>query len=357
MNAARLAAPLDEAGVACSYATFSNDNDYTRLLPPGTEVIRLTKDTGGSSTLRMLKALPKLIALLNSRSFDVVIPVLEMPTLAVALARNFVRRRVIAISSVQNAFLRLWNDSSVRAERVMYRLVKAAYARMDGAIPLSRGVGADLTMYVPKLAGSVEVVNNIGLQHVPDRTESKSDGSVTRLVACGRLVTVKDYPTMLRAFAKLPPRLDVRLDIMGDGAQADTLVSLASELGIADRVHLRGFMPDPQSVMGQADIFLLTSISEGFGNVIVEAMALGVPVIATDCPYGPREILKDGLCGTLVPVGDDDALASAIERLIEDDAARERFASLGRDRAQDFSPQVIGAQFLASLNRLASQAE
>jgi len=134
------------------------------------------------------------------------------------------------------------------------------------------------------------------------------------LVSVGRLSPEKDHATLIRAFAKLDPAL--RLEIAGDGPMRDMLQSLARELGMSDRVTLTGFVTDPFPVFRRAELAVSSSRYEGFGNAIVEALACGTPVVATDCPYGPREILADGRYGLLTPVGDADALAVAITRAL-----------------------------------------
>jgi glycosyltransferase involved in cell wall biosynthesis len=108
---------------------------------------------------------------------------------------------------------------------------------------------------------------------------------------------------------------------------------------------LLGFQPNPYPYLAQADLFALSSDHEGFGNVLVEAMALGVPVVATDCPYGPREILAGGQYGLLVPPGDERALADGLLSLLRDSDARSRLSVDGRRRAQDFAIEKIIPQY------------
>ncbi len=100
--------------------------------------------------------------------------------------------------------------------------------------------------------------------------------------------------------------------ILGQGRARERLLALAAELGVAEDVALPGFVPEPYAFMAHADLFAFTSRWEGLGFVIIEALAVGTPVVATDCPSGPREILQDGRIGPLVPVGDAAALAAAM---------------------------------------------
>lgn len=134
------------------------------------------------------------------------------------------------------------------------------------------------------------------------------------ILAVGRLVTEKDYPTLIRAFARLRAEGPVRLIILGEGPCRGDLESLVALCGLQDDVSLPGFVEIPQAYMAKASVLVLSSLREGLPNVLIEAMASGTPVVATDCPSGPRELLVDGEYGPLVPVGDDERLAAAIRQ-------------------------------------------
>lgn len=354
MNAVRLSHPLQEAGVLCTYASLSSENEYRAKLHPDAEVVVLADSSKGSSTWRQLRTVPALAGLLRSRRFDAIIPVLEVPALMVALARKVAPADMPMILSVQNAFLRTHRNSRSIKARVMRWLSILGYGQADGAITLTRGVGRDLAEYVPALTGRIRTVNNVGLMDLRNGSLSLVERRVgaLRIVACGRLTEVKDYPTLLEAFARVIRSRDAYLDIVGDGPLRATLEAQARELGISERTTFHGFVPDPERIMADADIFVLTSTSEGFGNVIVEAMALGLPVVATNCPYGPGEILGDSEYGLLAPVGQPGAVAEKIGLLADDRAMRKRFSELGRKRAADFTPEAIGRQFHHALQEL-----
>jgi len=160
------------------------------------------------------------------------------------------------------------------------------------------------------------------------------------VIAAGRLDQVKDFPTLLRAFARLADK-KLRLVVLGEGGQRLTLENLARELGIAGRVDFPGWIANPFALMSRARLFVLSSRYEGLGNVLVEALACGCPVVSTDCPHGPREILENGKWGALVPVGDDAALAAAMETALSQNPDR---AALKR-RAQFFSVKRAVAEY------------
>jgi glycosyltransferase involved in cell wall biosynthesis len=132
------------------------------------------------------------------------------------------------------------------------------------------------------------------------------------LVAAGRFTRQKDFPTLLRAFARVLDEKDCRLLILGEGPDRAALEALALELGIAERVAMPGFVGNPYAFIAKSDVFVLSSIWEGSPTVLTEALALGVPVVATDCPSGPNEITQGGRYGRLVSMGDTEALAAAI---------------------------------------------
>ena len=132
------------------------------------------------------------------------------------------------------------------------------------------------------------------------------------IVGAGRLTPEKDFPTLIRAFGRVRQHRNCRLIILGEGPLQPELESLIAELGLAASVSLPGFCPNPFAYMNRASLFVMSSAWEGSGNVLVEALALGIPSVSTDCPYGPRETLADGKYGPLVPVGDHEALARAM---------------------------------------------
>ncbi len=132
------------------------------------------------------------------------------------------------------------------------------------------------------------------------------------ILGAGELCWRKDFETLLQAFARVRAERPCRLMILGRGGARDRLLTLAASLGVADDADLPGFVPNPYAFMAHADLFAFTSRWEGLGFLLIEALAVGTPVVATDCPSGPAEILHAGRYGPLVPVGDDASLAQAI---------------------------------------------
>jgi glycosyltransferase involved in cell wall biosynthesis len=166
------------------------------------------------------------------------------------------------------------------------------------------------------------------------------------VLGVGRLTQAKDFPTLIRAFALVRKERPARLMILGEGEERPKLEALVRELRLEEDVALPGFVDNPYKYMKRAAVFVLSSRWEGFGIVLVEAMALGTPVVATDCPSGPAEILENGKWGRLVPPGDPEALAKAILDTLEGGVSRVKATTNVQKR---FSMIAIVEQYLKVL--------
>jgi glycosyltransferase involved in cell wall biosynthesis len=170
------------------------------------------------------------------------------------------------------------------------------------------------------------------------------------VLAVGRLHKQKGYRHLLLAFARVVKQRPSHLIILGEGHDREELQDLASSFGIAPYVHFLGYASNPLAYMRRAAVFVLSSFAEGFGNVIVEALACGTPVVSTDCPHGPREILSDGRYGTLVRVGDVDALARAIVAKLN--VPKPAMSEELKEHLQLFSIETIGKRYIEELGLL-----
>ncbi len=163
-----------------------------------------------------------------------------------------------------------------------------------------------------------------------------------RIVGIGRLTRQKGFDLQIRALREISDRIpDAQLLILGVGPAHDSLVSLAADLGVADRVHLPGVVDDVRPTLESSDIFVLSSRFEGFPNALVEAMACGTAVIATRCPSGPEDIVTDGVDGLLVPTDRADAIATSLHRLATDERLRATLGERARSVVDRFSPDVV----------------
>ena len=204
------------------------------------------------------------------------------------------------------------------------------YRRVSNVIVTSEGVKTDMSAYTGLPLGCIEVVPSPVVPAdlfttVLPRPEHPwfRKGQPPVILGVGELGRRKDFPSLIRAFADVRRRRSCRLMILGRGRDRDALLSLAAELGVADGVALPGFEPNPYPYMAHSSVFAFTSLWEGLGFVIIEALAVGTPVVATDCPSGPREILRDGKYGELVPVGAVAAIAAGIEKALTERPDRE----------------------------------
>ncbi|MGQ9831122.1 MAG: glycosyltransferase [Thermochromatium sp.] len=203
------------------------------------------------------------------------------------------------------------------------RQLSALYRRADGIIAVSHGVAADVAAISDLPRERIRVVRNPTL--TPELEEYArapldhpwfAPGEPPVIMGIGGLRLQKDFATLIRAFARLYRQRPCRLLILGQGRQRERLQRLAERLGVGGAVDLHGFDPNPYRFLVRARLFVLSSRWEGSPNVLTESLALGVPVVATDCRSGPREILQDGRYGPLVPVGDSEALAQAMEQTL-----------------------------------------
>lgn len=193
------------------------------------------------------------------------------------------------------------------------------FPRLDTIIGVSEGVVADtikITGMPPERV--IAIRNPVITPELSSMAEEPADHPwfnetmVPVIIGVGRLSPEKDFATLIRAFSRVREARNCRLMILGEGPLQPNLEQLIGELGLQDCVALPGFRANPFAYMKKAALFVFSSAWEGSGNVLVEALALGIPAVSTDCEYGPRETLEDGKYGPLVPVGDDEALAKAM---------------------------------------------
>ena len=228
-------------------------------------------------------------------------------------------------------------------------IIRFTYRFANGIIAVSKDVKKDLCAFGSLKEKIVQVIYNpaaVGVSSDRELTSVKQGlwgtGFDYHILTVGRFSVEKDHENLIKAFALLPKDINAKLVILGEGSLRTVLEALISELKLEERVILPGFTLDPYPWYRSADLFVLSSRFEGFGNVIVEALECGLPVISTNCPSGPAEILEDGRYGKLVLVQNPIALADAI--LENFSASHDRMELM--NRAKDFSVRKISAQYL-----------
>jgi glycosyltransferase involved in cell wall biosynthesis len=230
--------------------------------------------------------------------------------------------------------------SALRRDRFVRVLARLFYRRARGVVAVSAAVADDLVRVAGLRRDAVTVIHNPVV--TPEAAAAAgelpahpwfAEGEPPVLLAVGRLVPAKGFDVLVRSFAVLRRRRPARLLILGEGERRRELAGLVDELGLTADVAMPGHVDDPVAYMSRARLLALPSRTEGFGNVLVEAMMCGTPVVASDCPGGPREILRGGELGPLVPVEDVTALAVALEAVLDDPPD----AAVLRRRANDFT--------------------
>ena len=199
------------------------------------------------------------------------------------------------------------------------------YPWADAIVAVSRDMAVELAGGIGVPRDRVDVILNpvitpeLAVQAAePLRHPWFARGQPPVLIGIGRLVRQKDFPTLIRAFARLRQQRPARLMILGEGEERPALEALVRELGVTDDVAMPGFVTNPYPYLKGAAAFVLSSLYEGLPTVMIESLALGTPVVSTDCRSGPREILEDGQLGRLVPIGDPEALATAIGATLDE---------------------------------------
>lgn len=232
-----------------------------------------------------------------------------------------------------------------------FPLAHYLYPFADRIVAVSQGTALDLAKVIridPKSIACIynPIVNDAMIaqsQEPVDHPWFAASGCPV-IIAVGRMEPQKNFPLLIRAFARVRAQMPARLVILGDGGERDMLAALVSQMGLEDDVALLGFVPNPHAYVAKATLMVLSSDFESLANVVIEAMAVGTPVVATDCPSGPAEALNRGQCGTLVPVGDLEGMSAAIL-----DVLREKPEPVARSWLDQFSTRQVADRYLALL--------
>ncbi len=340
-------------------------NDFYTV-PKGLSVTYLSNFTGQEAGWKKLLYLPvfawRLRKLINEQAIGVVQSHVYRASYVNALARLLGAEHRVQMVNVGQVSL---YQQEGWLGKINLALIRWLYPVAELLILKSHGMKADLAKLMPNLSVQQTVIHNpydvekIALQAQADPVGWRKDADKFTLVSVGRLIELKQLDDVIRALAKLPEQ--VELVLVGDGPQKDFLKGVAKAQGVDERVIFVGRQENPFAYLARADAFVMASRSEGFPNVLAEALLCGVPVIAADCTSGPREILApdsdqdqqlhvgDGVewakNGALVAVGDVAAFAQAVSGLMVDSELRANYAHAGKMRGQDFNSTAIVAQY------------
>ncbi len=321
----------------------SKEGPYLKQVPSQVRIVDLAAG-------RVIKAIAPLSRYLQHTQPDALLSHMNHANAIAAIAK--------VLASTDNRLVLVEHDTLSVAKSKLLRakllplFMKWLYPHADAIVGVSQGVTADLAKLLAIAPHKLRTIYN---PVVDDQlmTQAKAlpahswlqDSSVPVFLAVGRLTIQKDFATLIQAFALLRKRRQARLLILGEGEARQELEALIQKLGIAEDVALPGFVDNPYAYMSRAAALVLSSRWEGLPTVLIEAMACGCPVVSTNCPSGPEEILAAGKYGVLVPTGDVSALATAMVEILDQPTSQELLIQ----RAQDFSLHQAVPQYLALL--------
>lgn len=243
--------------------------------------------------------------------------------------------------------------------RVVPWFMRRVYPWAHEVVAVSQGVADDLVQSIGISSNKVRTIYN---PVVNNELQEKAKEQINHhwfdvdaspvILGVGRLTKQKDFNTLIQAFARIFAKRPVRLLLLGEGDLRNELERTVLELGLGQSVSFLGFVSNPYAYMSRASVFVLSSRWEGLPGALIQAMACGTPVVSTDCPSGPREILENGKWGRLVPVGDADALALAIEQTLDQSTSPQvehRARDFGEDQAvKEYLKVLIGASSITN---------
>ncbi len=312
--------------------------ELLELIPENIQVTEL-------NVTRYRYLLPSLVRYIRQEKPDVILAAMWPLTVIAPLATKLSLQKTICVISEHGILSAQYKDQG-RLHDVELKASMAISCRLsDKVIAVSKGVARDIAKLSSLPLESIDVIYNPASKIAQNNSQLDNPFNGREglsIIAVGRYKKVKNHVLLIKAFALVRKKIKATLYLVGDGEFREEYEALIESLNLQESVVLTGFISDPSAYYSYADLFVLSSNYEGFGNVIVEAMDVGTPVVATDCESGPREILEDGKYGILVPVRDVDALASAMLESLE----REHDHEALKRHAATFSVDKIAAQYL-----------
>jgi glycosyltransferase involved in cell wall biosynthesis len=368
-----LAAAFQAKGCAVDLVVGDGLGRHRQAIPDGVELITLTSGSAGGRLFadakfcwiawrrgdwrqvrglrqRWRSFLPGLTRYLDEAKPDALLSAKTLVNIVALTARRWsdVETRVVVserthLSTSIGRSRRDWKAS------VLPPLIRDLYGEASGIVGISGHVADDIAEIGEIDRAEITTIHNGLLRpeaiDLPAADHPWFSGAAPVILSVGRLSKEKDFPTLIRAFSLLRERRDAKLIIVGEGRERASLEALKRDLGIIEDVDLPGFSDNPYAFMKTASLFVMSSTHEGFGNVLLEALAAGCPSMSTDCPGGPPEILDGGRVGPLVPVGDPKAMAAEMARMLDHPPARQRLI----DRAAEFGMDRVAERYLALL--------
>lgn len=315
----RLVGGLADRGTDVTLVAADATGPLLQDVPPGVDLVDLHASRVRYSVVPMSRLLRRLQP-------DVLLCVMSQVNTAGIVARDLARTDTRVVVSERSTPSEVLGERQPFNVRVQQRTLGISYRRADAVVAVSRGAADDISLSMGIPIEEIHVIYNpvvsvdlYRLATIPPSHGWLTDGGPPVLLSAGRLVPSKDFPTLLRAFRRVLDTRSARLIILGDGPERQRLAQLSTDLELDRSVlDLVGFVVNPYPFMQHAQLFVLSSRYEGMPNALVEAAALGTPVVSTDCPSGPRELLGDDPGGRLVELGDVEGMATAIHAQLDD---------------------------------------
>lgn len=338
----KLARAFAESGLNVDLVVAAAEGPYLSQVPPQVRLVDLAAS-------RVLTSLPGLVRYLRQYRPAALLSAMEHANLVALWARGLARMQMRVVVSIRITVSQDLRRGQPLRGRLAIACAGLFYRAAQGVVAVSDGVADDFASVTGFRRSCIRTIYNpvvtselSALAEAPVNDPWFTGGEPPVVLGVGRLATQKDFPTLLHAFALVRAQRPARLLILGEGDKRSELEALAQKLRLARDVRLPGYVDNPFAYMRRCSVFVLSSTYEGLPNSLIEAMACGAPVVSTDCPSGPAEILEGGRYGHLVPIGDPDAMASAILEVLHD-----RPDTAGtRHRAEMFSAKASADQYL-----------
>ena len=335
---------LADAGYDIDLVVSTYDGNFRDAVSSSITIVDL--DPPSVPGVGVLTSIPALARYIRQNRPQMLISALTHANIVAAVSATLSNSGTTMVVTEHNTF----GHQSGFKNNAAVALAKIVYSLADRVITVSEGARQSYVQNTPLDPEDVVTLYNPVDVNDVRRTAREGvdepwlrDDDVEVVLTVGRLESQKQQNMLLRAFARCAERRPrARLIIVGKGSRRAELEALAKQLGIDDRVKFTGFVDNAYAYMRTADVFVLSSRNEGLPTVLIEALACGCPIVSTDCPSGPREILADGEYGRLTPVGDPDALAEAIVATLESPPDAEALTR----RADDFAPEVVMDEYV-----------
>jgi glycosyltransferase involved in cell wall biosynthesis len=316
-------------------------DDYKDLIPKGARTVDL-------HFAHTFVSLPSVVQYLSKTKPEIVVVSGYLATNVVLLANRLLGGNLNVIIWLQNNVTQYWSSLKPGTKQVVTYLSPRLYPEAKRFIAVSQGVADDIVNQMAIDKKSVRVIFNPIITNriferkteMPDHRWYKEDIPV--FVAAGRLEGQKDFPNLIHALATVQKKHKARLIILGKGSLKEELVALRDKLGLTEDIDFPGFASNSYAYFAHSAAFVLSSRFEGLPSVLLEALACGVPIVSTDCPSGPFEILNGGEYGRLVPVGDSQALADSMCAVLEG-----KVAAPPTESWKPYHLDILTPQFLA----------